>query len=119
MKPKLVFVYNADSGIYNTLSDMAHKIFSPETYSCNLCAITYGTFAIRAEWQEFLGTLDAELEFLHRDELEERYGLTGIELPAVLLKNGDKPELWLTAQEINSCRSMDDLKGLIIGRLAA
>lgn len=117
MKPTLVFVYNADSGIFNTLSDMAHKIFSPETYACNLCAITHGTFAIRAEWQEFLVTLDAELEFLHRDELAVRYGLTGIELPAVLLKSGGKPEPWLTAREINDCRSMDDLKVLITGRL--
>jgi len=114
---KLVFVYNADSGIFNTLTDIAHKIFSPETYSCNLCAITYGNFSVRAEWQEFIAALDAELEFLHRDELESHYGMTGINLPAVFRKNGEQLELWITADEINGCDSMDDLKSLINSRL--
>lgn len=114
---KLVFVYNADSGIFNTLTDIAHKIFSPETYSCNLCAITYGNFAVRAEWKEFLGTLDAELEFLHRDELAERYGMSDVELPAVFRKDGENLKIWIRADEINKCSTMEDLKSLIISML--
>ncbi len=43
----LVFVYNADSGLFNTVTGMAHKIFSPGTYECNLCALTYSTFGMR------------------------------------------------------------------------
>ncbi len=27
MKPALVFVYNADGGLFNSLADLAHKIF--------------------------------------------------------------------------------------------
>ena len=34
---KIIFVYNADSGLVNGLIDWAHKIVSPETYSCT-CA---------------------------------------------------------------------------------
>jgi hypothetical protein len=119
MKPILVFVYNADSGIFNTVTDIAHKIFSPETYSCNLCAITYGNFSIRAEWKEFLESLDAELEFLHRDELGEKYGVTDVPLPVVFRKTGAGLETWITADEINACSSIDDLKRLITGRLSA
>jgi hypothetical protein len=119
VKMKLVFVYNADSGIFNTLTDIAHKIFAPETYSCNLCAITYGNFAVRAEWKEFIETLDVELEFLHRDELLEHYAVAGIELPAVFSKSGESLKLWLTAREINLCSSIQELKSLITCRLTA
>ena len=91
MKPTIVFVYNADSGLFNTLTDIAHKIFAPQTYECNLCAITYGNFGMRDEWQEFLASVDAELEFLHRDELAARYGITAAALPAVFRKEGEQP----------------------------
>lgn len=117
-KPHIVFVYNADSGIFNTVSDIAHKIFSPETYSCNLCAITYGNFGIRAEWKEYLESLEADLEFLHRDELSEKYGIAEISLPAVLLKKGAVCEEWISADEIATYSSVDDLKRIISERLA-
>ena len=118
MKPFLVFVYNADSGLFNTLTDIAHKVFSPETYSCNLCAITYGNFGIRTEWKEFLETLDADLEFLHRDELAERYAIAYAELPAVFLKTGDALEPWIVKAEIDACSSVEELKSLVAGKLS-
>jgi hypothetical protein len=39
---KLLFVYNADSGLFNSIAEAAHKIVSPQTYRCDLCRITYG-----------------------------------------------------------------------------
>ena len=113
----LIFVYNADSGLFNTLTDIAHKIFAPETYECNLCAITYGNFAMRAEWKEFLETLDRELEFLHRDEFAVRYPGVASPLPAIFLKENDRLEPMITAEEINACASTEDLKELIKARL--
>ena len=115
-RPHIVFVYNADGGIFNTASDIAHKIFSPETYSCNLCAITYGTFSIRTEWKEYLETLDADLTFLHRNELAEQSGITSIPLSAVLLKTADTLHEWISAEEIKQCRDVSDLKRLISQR---
>ena len=38
----LILVYNADSGFFNALADSAHKLLSPSTYDCRLCALTYG-----------------------------------------------------------------------------
>lgn len=118
MTPAIVFVYNADSGLFNTLTDIAHKVFAPETYECNLCAITYGNFGMRAEWKEFLASLAVELEFLHRDELAARYGITAAELPAIFRREGARLAPWITAAEINGCSSVDELKSLISGRLA-
>ena len=118
MRPAIVFVYNADSGLFNTLTDIAHKIFAPQTYECNLCAITYGNFGMRDEWQEFLASMDAELEFLHRDELAARYGIRATALPAIFRKEGERLTPWITAAEINDCDSIDALKSLITGKPA-
>jgi len=113
-KKSLVFVYNADSGLFNTLTDIAHKVFSPSTYECNLCAITHSHFSMRTAWSEFLETLQARLEFLHRDELYKQYDLQDIELPAIFLKQDDgKLDVAVTANEINACANMDDLQKII------
>lgn len=114
MNATIVFVYNADSGLFNTLTDMAHKTFAPESYSCNLCAITFGTFGMRTEWKQFLETLECGLEFLHRNELAEQYGITDVDLPAIFVKKPDTLELRITAAEINACSSMAELKQLIV-----
>jgi hypothetical protein len=118
MQPTLVFVYNADSGLFNTLTDIAHKVFAPETYSCNLCAITYGAFSIRAEWKDYLESLAATFVFLHRDELAEQYPGTEDELPAVFRKGDNRLISWISASEINGCGSIAELKHLISTKLA-
>lgn len=118
-RPAIVFVYNADSGLFNTLTDIAHKIFSPQTYECNLCAITYGNFAIRKEWQAFLETLAVEMEFLHRDELQEKYAVGDVDLPVIFTKSAEGLQVWITAEEINRCQDLEELKAIISARLLA
>lgn len=120
MKLALLFVYNADRGMFNTLSDMAHKVFSPKTYSCNLCALTYSTFSMRDEWKEFIESLGVELEFLHRDEFVSQVGVGEGEattLPAVFLRREQGLEILADAEAINACQTMNDLKNLIRERI--
>ncbi|HEX7316352.1 MAG TPA: hypothetical protein VF297_20770 [Pyrinomonadaceae bacterium] len=116
--PTLVFVYNADSGVFNTLADAAHKIFSPRTYACNLCALTHGAVRMRGEWKEFLEGLGRPLEFLHADELAARYGLKGVRLPVVFTKDGGGLSVLAGADAVNGCRTLDELKRLILEGLA-
>lgn len=108
-KPKLIFVYNADSGVFNLFADIAHKIFSPQTYSCNLCALTHSNFGMKKEWKAFLESLNCPLEFLHADEFQTKYKFGKVELPAVFAESGDL-KLVINAAEINACESLDDLK---------
>lgn len=115
--PALVFVYNAESGLFNALTDMSHKILSPGTYQCNLCALTYSTFGMRKSWKRFLEALDRPLEFLHADELKKRYGVSDIPLPAIFKKKGGSMKLLIGASEIDSCRTIDDLKRLVKKRV--
>lgn len=117
-KPGLVFIYNADSGLFNAVTDMAHKVLSPQTYQCNLCALTYSTFRMRKGWKVFLETLEIPLEFLHADELKSRYRISGVPLPAIFKKEGEELELLIDADSINECRTIDDLKQLVRNNLS-
>ena len=73
MPQRLLFVYNADGGLLPGLMDAFHKILSPATYACSLCAITYGTTSMRPEWKDFIKSLPVSVEFLHRDEFVRAY----------------------------------------------
>jgi hypothetical protein len=109
-KTKLIFVYNADSGAFNLLTDIAHKIFSPETYTCNLCAITHSNFGMKKEWKEYLETLDILLEFLHADEFKRKYPSEKIQLPAIFSEENGNIVLKIDAAAIKNCESVNDLK---------
>lgn len=116
-KLALVFVYNADSGFFNTVADIAHKNFSPQTYRCNLCALTHSTFGMHKSWQEFLNGLEIPVEFLHADELRNRYSVTDIPLPAIFTKQVDQLTVLIPADAINSCLTIDELKQLLTDKL--
>jgi hypothetical protein len=107
---KLIFVYNAESGVFNLMTDIAHKIFSPQTYACNLCAITHSNFGMKKEWKEYLESLDVPLEFLHADEFKRKYSFGKVELPAIFREENKGLILAVDAHSINQCKSIDDLK---------
>jgi len=110
---KLIFVYNADSGLLNAMKDWAHKIVSPKTYPCSLCALTYDNLGMRHPWREFVKELEYEVEFLHRDELEEQYGIKDAMLPAAFIQRDGKLDFWLTSETMDACNSLDELQTLV------
>lgn len=107
---KLIFVYNADSGVFNLLTDIAHKVFSPQTYACNLCAVTHSNFGMKKEWKAYLESLDVPMEFLHADEFKQKYPSEKVELPAIFKEENDRLILTVDARTINECKSISDLK---------
>lgn len=117
MRPQLLFVYNADSGLFNTVADIAHKVLSPSTYACNLCALTHGHFQVREEWVGFLKTLDADCEFLHRDEFHAKYGRTNVGLPAIFRNVAGAPAPLLDADTLGDCTSLEQLIAILLQRL--
>ena len=118
-KPTLVFVYNADSGLFNLLTDIAHKIFSPQTYDCNLCAVTHDKFGIKDEWRQYLKTLAAPVEFLHADEFKAKYRTGDSEkLPAIFRLENGQLNLAIDSNAINACRNIDDLKRIINAQIS-
>lgn len=115
-QPQLLFVYNADGGLFNTLTDAAHKIISPATYQCHLCKLTHGWFTERQRWTRFLDRLDMTCHFLHRDAFLARYPAMHIDLPAVLRLTTGQPECWVTAAQLNACRSLEELIDLLAAK---
>ena len=111
----LVFVYNADSGLFNALTDIAHKLFSPDTYQCNLCQLTHGHFTAREEWMNFLRGLDSDITFLHRDEYVKLYGKSDIDLSAIFVKDDatEQLKLWIDKTVINNIKTTDELMEMI------
>jgi hypothetical protein len=111
---KIIFVYNANTGFFNALTDSAHKLFSPKTYSCNLCKLTHGLTSMKSDWADFIKSLNIELEFLHKDEFKEKFPNNfKEELPAVFTLENKKLTLAISAKELNKAKSINDLKNLI------
>ncbi len=116
--PILVFVYNADAGLFSGLADFAHKLISPQTYSCNLCAVTYGPLFMKREWKDFLDTLAFEKEFLHKNYFYEKFpAYKGHPLPAVFVVSGEDVREILTAGEIDRQKDVAGLKTALAQKL--
>ena len=73
MPTYLLFVYNATSGKLNSLLDAAHKMLNPDTYSCELCAITHGVFKEDALWKAFRNKNPDRLKFMYKDVFESKF----------------------------------------------
>jgi hypothetical protein len=114
----LIFVYNADSGLLNGLRDLLHKLISPQSYDCQLCALSYSALGMRREWKLFIASLAHPVLFLHADELRQRYGVAEVPLPAVFIQKGSAPEPWIDAAAINGCQSLAELQALVLARFA-
>ena len=104
---KLIFIYNADSGLMNTLIDIGHKAISPQTYECNLCGLTFGLVSEHKQWKKFREKSNIEMEFLHRDEFEQKYAQK-FEYP-VILKEDKNLSVVISQAELNKIKTLDEL----------
>ena len=115
---QLIFVYNADSGKWNAYMDMAHKVFSPATYPCSLCDLTYGIFKIRPEWDDFVKNAPVPMVFLHKDEFWAQYPeWRDWPLPTVLKASPSGISALLNATELHEIQTIKALKSHILKRL--
>jgi len=111
---ELIFVYNANSGVFAGLKDLIHKSVSPKTYGCNLCGLTYGGASMKQEWREFLDSLPVKVIFLHKDEFAKqypRYAMTTY--PVVFKKENGILKEFIYTDEINHQKTLDALQKLV------
>ena len=113
---ELIFIYNAKSGLVNELIDFAHKIISPQTYECNLCAVTYSTFTMKSRWANYIDSLNIESVFTYKDKLVSKE-LKKAKLPSIFFRNGEKLEELISANEINIINDLEDLIRVLETRL--
>ena len=113
MKNRIIFVYNANSGLFNTFADIAHKAISPGTYKCSLCNLTHDLFNEKKEWTDFIEGLNVDCEFLHIDEFRRKYISDVTDFPAIFTVNSGQASLLMNRKEIDGSRSLADLKKLV------
>jgi len=115
----LIFVYNARGGLLDALGDAVHKLVSPATYPCSLCALTYGAVSKRSAWAAFLAKVGLPSLFLYRDEFRVDLDTRDLPLPAILLGGaGPVPEVLVSASELDSLPDLAALIALVETRVA-
>ncbi len=105
----LLFVYNANSGNLNALFDAGHKLFSPSTHPCSLCALTYDTFTENTVWKTFRKESHLTMEFYHKDEFEVTFPNVKMIYPTVLKLEGHQLTTVLTDEVLNEISDVETL----------
>ncbi|NND15230.1 MAG: GTPase [Eudoraea sp.] len=109
---RLLFIYNADSGLGNALLDAAHKVVNPETYSCSLCQLTFGTFREKNSWKKFREGFHLPMKFLHKDEFFDAYQNVireEITLPIIYTEKEGVLSILVKTSELNELKSEAEL----------
>lgn len=111
MNASLVFVYNAKSDLISKSLDWAHKIISPDTYSCHLCSLTHGNFSEKQVWKEFRSQYDIDFVFMYKDEFVRTYSqVKEYDFPAVFRRNERTDiEVVLDTGKLSDLNSVNEL----------
>lgn len=118
---ELIFVYNANSGVFAAASDFVKKLTRPDEYDCNLCLVTYGAVKMKNPWKEYLDTLPHQKTFLHKDEFVKRFNDSKVVFPAVLILESpcESPAVLVSADEINQVKNLQSLISVVNQKLQA
>lgn len=123
-RPRLILVYNADTGLIEALMHAVHKQFFPSTYPCSLCALTYGAVSMRGDWKAFWRALDAQVDFYHRDDFTEDFPTLGtggereVPLPSILISEaGEEPRVLIGHDELDAMSDVDELMARVSSKL--
>lgn len=117
---KLLFIYNANSGRRNALLDSMHKVFSPSTYDCRLCEITFGVLTENKIWKKFRQESAHDMVFLHKDEYAQQYASKfghAFTFPIVLVEGSNGLEVLISTEELNQLKTPEELIGLLKERV--
>ncbi|MBZ9627958.1 GTPase [Psychroflexus sp. CAK57W] len=116
----LIFVYNANSGVHNSLLDSVHKILSPKTYECNLCELTFGAISENRKWKAFRKKSDIEMVFLHKKEYQRKFKSKFeklYDLPVILYQDNYDLSLLMGKDELNQIEKVETLIEKIKSRI--
>ena len=115
---KIIFVYNAESGIANALLDYGKKYIQPDKYDCQLCMVTYGALGMKKDWKGFVKSLPYPTRFLHKDEFLKQYRNKEITFPTVLLQKDNQLKVLLGAKDFANINNLESLKQTLKQKLA-
>ncbi len=108
----LIFVYNASSGVNNSLLDSVQKLLKPESYECKLCELTFGVISENKKWKAFRKQSDMEMIFLHKEEYQKKFKSKFeqlYDLPVVLYQDNYDLSLVIGKEELNQIEEVEIL----------
>ncbi len=106
----LLFVYNAKSDFWSKKLDFAHKIISPSTYKCSLCALTHGNFGETELWQKFKEESGIKMTFMYKDEFLKKYPEINETFPVIFQKKLNTPlQIFLKANQLTQVTKTEQL----------
>lgn len=105
---KLVFVYNADNDVLNSVLGYMHKVFSPRTYPCDLCSLTHSNIGERKAWKDFKGDQNVSMDFIYKKEFKERFTIES-EAPIILALKDGVISIVMSKEEIAGVQNLDEL----------
>lgn len=117
MSKKLIFVYNANSGLTSAVFDLAHKTIRPKSYPCKLCAVTYSGVLMRKTWKQYVADLGMPAVFLHRDQFAKAYPKQNITFPSVLLGENQSLKVVIGSNEFDHITDLSDFMSLLSKKL--
>jgi hypothetical protein len=106
---EIILTYNAQSGLKNAILDSFHKIFSPSTYPCDLCALTYGHFSENSHWKKFRMRSNIQISFYHIDEFEAKFGKLNYRYPVALLHQNKTFDTLISPEEFKQLKNTEEL----------
>ena len=113
---KIYFVYNANDDLFSIIGDFFHKSFSPKTYSCNLCKLSYGPISKKHIWKDFLNNLEFDYSFVYKNH--DNLFLSHIQsYPIILYTKDDDINVLLSKEEINLCKDVEELIFLLNNKI--
>lgn len=101
----------------NGALDFAHKLLSPSTYPCSLCALSHGNFGARVGWRQMLDALPLPATILHRDEWQRLAPGEVVALPAIVREAGGTRRVLVSAAELAMLGSLEALADVLTERL--
>lgn len=114
----LLFVYNNDSGMLQNFKQYSLCSSPVAGGGCNLTALTHSPVGMKKDWKRFVRELSIPAQFLDKNEFKTEFRSADTTFPCVLVKEGSRISVLVTTEEINRCRELEDLMGVIRVRLS-
>ena len=109
----LIFVFNCDRGNLSAIKDYSQKRIDDKVPDCNLLALISSPVGIKKGWKRYIQELKIPARFLYQDEYEEEFGELLTPLPAVFFHFQKTRSLFISADELGSVNTLDDLIELV------
>ncbi|WP_321505785.1 hypothetical protein [uncultured Methanoregula sp.] len=113
----LLFVCNSNSGVLPRMKNYSANSSISPAEDCHLSALIYSPVGMKKEWKRFIREQKLPSQVLDRNEFREQYGYGITMFPVVLVRTGRGLAVLISTEELNRCRELEDLMGLLKQRL--